>query len=59
MKAELTVIGASATAPTHLGPASGYLLTTPTGSILIDCGPGVIGGLAKDRRLSDVNALLV
>ena len=59
MNAELTVIGASATAPTYLGPASGYLLTTPRGSILIDCGSGVIGGLAKDRRLDEVDALLV
>lgn len=61
--AKLTVIGASACAPTELGAASGYLLEVETSEgkegILIDCGPGVIATLAKEEMLDRVTALLV
>ncbi len=63
MTAKLTIIGASACAPTALGAASGYLLEVTSGErregILIDCGPGVIATLAKNQMLDRVTALLV
>lgn len=63
MNAQLTVIGASACAPTALGAASGYLLefdgSERREGILIDCGPGVIATLAKSGALDRVTALLV
>lgn len=58
MNATLTVIGASACAPTSLGPASGYLLEHPGGGLLIDCGPGVVARLAAEGMLDRVTAVL-
>lgn len=59
MTATLTVIGASACAPTPLGAASGYLLEADGAGLLIDCGPGVVATLAKSGMLDRVTALLV
>ncbi|MDR8019684.1 MBL fold metallo-hydrolase [Nesterenkonia aerolata] len=58
MTATLTVLGASACAPTPLGPASGYLLEHSGGGLLIDCGPGVVARLAAEGLLDRVTAVL-
>ncbi|WP_162450472.1 MBL fold metallo-hydrolase [Phytoactinopolyspora mesophila] len=59
MTHELCVIGCSACAPTTLGPASGYLVRVEQTTLLVDCGPGVIGRLASSGDLADVDAVLV
>ncbi|MBS3940160.1 MAG: MBL fold metallo-hydrolase [Actinobacteria bacterium] len=59
MNWELEIIGARAGSPDRFGPASGYLLKTDAATILVDCGPGVIGQLAARDRLDDVDAVII
>lgn len=57
--AELTVIGCRAGSPGSCGPASGYLLDIQGKRLLLDCGPGVVAGLAKDGLIAGIDAVLV
>ena len=45
MSAQLKIIGCRAGSPMKWNPASGYLLKTTQGTILIDCGSGVLANL--------------
>ncbi len=47
MNETLRIIGCRAGSPTYGNPASGTLLTTSEGTILIDCGPGVLVNLTE------------
>ena len=42
----LTVLGSSGTYPTPGNPASGYVVSTPTATLLLDLGPGVFAASA-------------
>ncbi len=47
---QLTVLGSNGTYPTPGRPASGYLVGTVSGRILLDCGPGVFAAML-DREI--------
>ena len=47
---QLTVLGSNGTYPTPGRPASGYLVDTVSGRILLDCGPGVFAAML-DREI--------
>nr|WP_277925402.1 MBL fold metallo-hydrolase [Sediminivirga luteola] len=53
------ILGSNATAPTAAGPASGYLLRTGGGAVLVDAGPGVMAEYVSRHRLSDLRAIVV
>nr|WP_272905667.1 MBL fold metallo-hydrolase [Sediminivirga luteola] len=53
------ILGSNATAPTAAGPASGYLLRTAAGAVLVDAGPGVMAEYVSRHRLSDLRAIVV
>lgn len=55
----LSVIGCTAGSPSECGPASGYLVRTPTTTVLVDCGPGVVAALARSGTIADLDAVLV
>jgi ribonuclease BN (tRNA processing enzyme) len=57
--AELTVIGCRAGSPGACGPASGYVLRLDHLTLLIDCGPGVVAGLAERALIGDLDGVLV
>lgn len=57
--AELEVIGCRAGSPGPCGPASGYLLRTDDLTLLIDCGPGVVASLARDRRIEGLSGVVI
>lgn len=59
MTLTLDIIGVAATAPILTSAASGYLLTTENGSVLVDCGPGVVMELARRGLLDDLRAIVV
>ncbi|TFC84259.1 MBL fold metallo-hydrolase [Cryobacterium sinapicolor] len=59
MSFTLHIVGVSATAPVPSSAASGYLLAGPDGSVLVDCGPGIVLELARQRLLDDVVAVVV
>lgn len=56
---ELTVIGCRAGSPGTCGPASGYLLDIEGRRFLLDCGPGVVAGLATDGLIAGIDAVLI
>lgn len=58
MNATLTIIGCRAGSPGRNGPASGYVVESGGKRIVIDCGPGVLAGLAA-RDLTDVDGLII
>ena len=55
----LDIVGVAATAPTPTSAASGYLLRSEAGSVLVDCGPGVVLELARRGVLADLLAVVV
>lgn len=59
VSARLTVLGASACAPTSLGAAAGYLVEHDGGALLVDCGPGVVARLATTGLLARVTDVIV
>lgn len=59
MSARLTVLGASACAPTSLGAAAGYLVEHDGGALLVDCGPGVVARLALTGLLDRVTGVII
>lgn len=56
---ELEVLGANATAPNQVGPASGYIVWTDQGAILVDAGPGTMAAYTARHDLDDVRAIVV
>lgn len=59
MNSELTIIGCRAGSPGRNGPASGYVVDSGGVRIIIDCGPGVLAGLAQRGLTDDVDALII
>lgn len=58
MNGTLTIIGCRAGSPGSNGPASGYVVDSGDKRIVIDCGPGVLAGLAA-RGLTDVDGMII
>ncbi|MBD0317377.1 MAG: MBL fold metallo-hydrolase [Thermoleophilia bacterium] len=54
----LTVIGSSPAWPNPGSAQSGYLLEGP-GTLLLDCGPGVLGRLRETERIHAVDAIAI
>lgn len=59
MSARLTVLGASACAPTSLGAAVGYLLEHDDAATLVDCGPGVVAAMASRGVLGSLTGVVI
>jgi ribonuclease BN (tRNA processing enzyme) len=59
MQAELVVIGCRAGSPGACGPASGYVVRLDDATLLVDCGPGVVAGLAQLGLLDRLDAVIV
>lgn len=57
--AELIIIGCRAGSPGSCGPATGFLIEHEAGRILVDCGPGVVAGLANLGLLPGIDAVIV
>lgn len=55
----LTVVGCRAGMPAPGQPSSGYLVATPTTTILLDCGPGVAGALSGLVPPAALDAVIV
>ena len=58
MSCTVRIIGCRAGSPLFEQPASGTLLTNETGTVLIDCGPGVLVKLA-DAEVSALKAVVI
>jgi ribonuclease BN (tRNA processing enzyme) len=59
VNSELTIIGCRAGSPGSNGPASGYVVESDGVRLIIDCGPGVLAGLAARGLTDDVDALII
>ena len=59
MSYTIEILGSNATAPSASGPASGYLVRTPTGNILVDAGPGVMAEYCARHELDQLRAIVV
>ncbi|MGH3747903.1 MAG: MBL fold metallo-hydrolase [Micromonosporaceae bacterium] len=64
MSGVLTVIGCRAGSPGASGPASGYVVEVASSSgmpvrLVIDCGPGVLAGLAARGLTDHIDALII
>ncbi|MFL5652249.1 MAG: MBL fold metallo-hydrolase [Chloroflexota bacterium] len=55
----LTVLGCSTAVPHPASPASGYLVTWDTTSILLDAGQGVASRLARELDPRDLDAVVI
>lgn len=55
----LEVLGANATAPNTAGPASGYVLHTDEGLVLVDAGPGTMAAFTSRYPLDAIRAFVV
>lgn len=55
----LEVLGANATAPTHHGASSSYLLSSESGYILVDAGPGSLMAYTARHELADLRGIVV
>ncbi|MBQ3078822.1 MAG: MBL fold metallo-hydrolase [Clostridia bacterium] len=57
----LTMLGVNGPFPSRQGACSGYLLTSDSGRtrILFDCGSGVLGRLAGECDIRDLNAVVL
>jgi len=58
MKNSIRIVGCRAGSPMYNQPASGTLLHTQAGSILFDCGPGVLVSLT-DEEVADLRAVVI
>jgi ribonuclease BN (tRNA processing enzyme) len=56
---ELLVLGCQAGMPADGWPSSGYLVTTPTSRILLDCGPGVAAALSSHGGGGSLDAIVI
>jgi ribonuclease BN (tRNA processing enzyme) len=56
---KISVIGCSPAWPNPGGSHSGYLLERPTGRLLVDCGPGVLGRLRQRDGWPLVDAIAI
>jgi ribonuclease BN (tRNA processing enzyme) len=59
MAAELIVIGCRAGSPGMSGPASGYVVRLTCATLLVDCGPGVVAGLAARGLIGELDGVIV
>lgn len=59
MTLTVEILGSNATAPTAAGPASGYLLHTGSGLVLVDAGPGVMAEYVSRHSLVELRAIVV
>lgn len=57
--ASLEVFGNRAGSPGPDGPASGYLLRGGGKTVLVDCGPGVLAGLASADVIGELDAVII
>ncbi len=55
----LTVVGCSPAWPNPGGAQSGYLVENGGGSLLLDCGPGVLARLRNERAWPDPDAIVI
>lgn len=55
----LRVLGCRAGSPSPDSPCSGYLLQTPHGRLLVDCGPGIAARLAGDVGRAAIDAVVI
>lgn len=58
MKQSLRIVGCRAGSPLHNQPASGSILRTERGSVLFDCGPGVLVNLT-DEEVANLQAVVI
>lgn len=58
MNTSVRIVGCRAGSPLEEQPASGTLLTTERGTVLIDCGPGVLVKLT-DEEVSNLKAVVI
>ena len=56
---ELLVLGCQAGMPMAGRPSSGYLLSTSSTRILLDCGPGVAAALSANGGAGDLDAIVI
>ena len=56
---ELLVLGCQAGMPADGWPSSGYLVTTPTSRVLLDCGPGVATALSSHGSAGSLDAIVI
>jgi ribonuclease BN (tRNA processing enzyme) len=56
---KISVIGCSPAWPNPGGAHSGYLLERPTGRLLVDCGPGVLGRLRQREGWPHIDAIAI
>jgi ribonuclease BN (tRNA processing enzyme) len=56
---KLTILGCQSPFPGPGGATAGYLLETKKGTILLDCGSGVISQLQRFTSLKDLDAVLI
>jgi ribonuclease BN (tRNA processing enzyme) len=55
----LTVVGCSPAWPNPGGAQSGYLIESGSGSVLLDCGPGVLARLRRASLWPDPDAIVI
>ncbi len=58
MKQSLRIVGCRAGSPLYNQPASGSILRTERGSVLFDCGPGVLVSLT-DEEFANLQAVVI
>jgi ribonuclease BN (tRNA processing enzyme) len=58
MRVRLTIIGSSPAVPNPGGAHAGYLVESPSGRLLLDCGPGVLSRL-RSHELLPVDAIAI
>lgn len=56
---KLTVVGCSPAWPNPGGAQSGYLVESEGGTVLLDCGPGVLGRLREAASWPDPDAIVI
>ena len=59
MTMEITILGSSGSFASADNPCTGYLVTTPGASVLLDCGPGTLGPLQRSLDLHDLTAVVL
>ena len=55
----VTIVGSGTSAPQPETPASGILVETPSTSVLVDCGQGVIRGMMPMKDPRELDAIIV
>jgi len=55
----VTVLGSSGSYAAAENPCSGYLVRSPAATVLLDCGPGVVGPLQAQVDLAELTAIVI